>query len=199
MSQEIKGVLAEAARGEESRRQRARLQAQMARRARFEAEQRKREEAERQRELREFQQRKAERDALNLLYLVEADQRMAALNEGVKFFNKYLHIYNLRLKSIENGTHDKFEKLLEEAFGFPWSKLAFSPEELKALPGLLRDRQGMNLVLSLGLWPFERPPAPIVSSKTGLSDTETMMLAVLAGTLMMGSGAPPPSTAEKEF
>ena len=76
------------------------------------------------------------------------------LREGMDFFETYLLIYNIRLKVLEAGTNYKFKSFISEYFGFPWDRLAYTEEELKDLPMYLKNRQDMNLLLSLGFWPY---------------------------------------------
>ena len=107
------------------------------------------------------QKKQDEEKTLRLWKKIDEDNQKIQFKENLEFFKKYLGFYGLRLKSIENRKHDEFMKLMNEGFGYPWNKFSYSEEEMKALPNMLKDRQTIDLALSMGLWPFKKDIFPI--------------------------------------
>ena len=105
-------------------------------------------------ELRRRRQLREEQNVLKLMRQVEEENKNKALKEGMSFLKKYISLYGLKLKSIGNEKQHEFNKILDDGFGYPWNRFVYSEEELKALPYMLRDRQNMDLLLSLNRWPF---------------------------------------------
>ena len=166
MSDEIREVLAEAVRSEEARRAAAAAAAAAARERRIQEQRRRQDEESRRKRLQELQRLRGEQAIISEFQEFQGSQREAIMQEGLEFFRKYVALYGLRLKAVENGTFDKFEELVSRGFGYPWDRLAYTQEELKNLPTYLKNRQDMNLLLSLGLWPFKRAQANVLSPPT---------------------------------
>ena len=162
MSDEIREILAEAVRTEEARRQRVQRVEEAAREQRIQEQHQRQEEEVRRRRLLELKELREKQAIVSQCQEFQDSQKRVEVEEGEVFLKNYIQIYGLRLKAVENGTIDRFEELLKEGFGLPWSHFAYSKAELEALPRLLWDRQTMNVALSLDLWPFEKdPPAPL--------------------------------------
>lgn len=156
MSDEIRKILAEAVRTEEARRAYAQRMEEAARERRIQEQHQRQEEEVRRKRLLELKELRGKQSIINMYQEFQDSQKRAEGEKGMAFLRTYLLLYGLNLKANENGTIDKFEELVSRGFGYPWDRLAYTQEELEALPRLLWDRQSMNAALSLDLWPFKR-------------------------------------------
>jgi hypothetical protein len=154
MTGEINEILAEAVRSEEARRAWAQRMEEAAREQRIQEQRYKQDEESRRKRLQELQRLREKWVILDQCRKFQDSQKRAEVEEGGAFLRTYLLLYGLRLKAV--GTYDNFRSFVSEHFGFPWDRLAYTEEELEALPRVLGDRQSMNAALSLGLWPFEK-------------------------------------------
>ena len=160
MSGEIGRVLAEAVRSEEARRACVQRMEEAARERRIREQRDKQDEESRRKQLQKLQHLREKQTIINQYREFQDSQKRAEGEEGKTFLRTYLLIHGLRLTAVENGTYDKIKELISGSFGYPWDRLAYTQEELEALPRVLGDRQAMYAALSLGLWPFKRDPSP---------------------------------------
>ena len=78
--------------------------------------------------------------------------------ERANFMRTYEALYEVCQKARENGKLAKFQKLLEDQWGFPYSRFVYTEEEKERLPLMATDLPNMKTLLRVGLWPFKKSP-----------------------------------------
>ena len=98
----------------------------------------------------------------------------AEAEDKASFMETYSLLYDLSQKASETKTKKQFTKIAE-VFGFPYTDFSYSEQEKTGLPLMLMDREGMNMALRMGLWPWRKNPLEemIESMKTVNEPQET--------------------------